>query len=84
LVGRIARDWVVTQTLLITIERDNGSFIASDDVFAMYGLGKSIEESVFDYISVLTEYYDVLSAHNDAPSVALFRHLQTYLQTVHR
>jgi hypothetical protein len=84
LLGRIAPDWRVLQPLLITIERDDDSFIASDDVFVMYGLGADIAESVQDYVKVLAEYYEVLSSHQDEPSVALFRRLQSYLQPIRK
>jgi hypothetical protein len=85
LLGRIAPEWKIVQPLLVTIERgDDYSFIASDDVFVMYGLGDDITEAVQDYISVLTEYYEVLSSHQDEPSVSLFNRLQTYLQPIRR
>lgn len=84
LLGRIAPEWKIVQPLSVTIERDDGSFIASDDVFVMYGLGDDIAECVQDYVTVLIEYYDVLSSHHDEPSVALFQHLQSYLQPIRR
>jgi hypothetical protein len=84
LLGQIAREWTIVQPLLVTIERGDDSYIASDDVFMMYGLGESIAEAVQDYVSVLTEYYEILSSHNDEPSVSLFSRFQTYLQPIRR
>ena len=84
LFGRIAPEWKIVQPLLVTVEHDDDSFIASDDVFLMYGLGDDVVEAVQDYISVLTEYCEVLSSHQDEPSVTLFRLLQSYLQPVRR
>ena len=85
LFGLVRPDWRIIQPLLITIERgDDDSFIASDDVFAMYGLGDDISEAIQDYISVLTEYYEVLSSHSDEPSISLFQRLQGYLQPFRR
>lgn len=84
LFGRVAPEWKIVQPLLVTIERDDGSFVASDDVFVMYGLGDDIAESVQDYVTVLTEYYQVLSSHQDEPSVALFQRLHNYLQPIRK
>lgn len=84
LLGRIAPEWKIVQPLLLTIEQDDDSFLASDDIFAMHGLGEEIAESIQDYISVLTEYYELLSSHQDEPSLALFQHLQGYLQPIRR
>jgi hypothetical protein len=84
LLGRIAPGWKVVRPLLVTLERSDDSFIASDDVFAMHGLGSDLAEAVQDYVTVLVEYYELLSSHHDEPSVALFRRLQTYLQPVRR
>jgi hypothetical protein len=83
LLGRVTDGWRVVQPLLVSIEQDgDGSWIAGDEIFAMYGLGDDATQAVTDYISVLTEYYDVLSSHPDEPSAALFRRLQTYLQPI--
>lgn len=84
LLGRIAPAWRIVQPLLVTIERGDESFIASDDLFAMYGLGDDPAEALEDYMAVLTEYYEVLSSHRDEPSVGLFRRLQGYVQPVGR
>jgi hypothetical protein len=80
LFGPIGPELRIVQPLTINIERDDNSYIASDDVFIMYGLGDDIPSALQDYISVLTEYYDVLSSLNDEPSVELFHHLQVYLR----
>lgn len=80
LFGRIAPEWRIVEPLTVTIDRENGFYIASDDVFVMYGLGEDIPLAIKDYISVLTEYYEVLAHQEDAPSVALFHHLQGYLR----
>jgi len=73
-------NWEFTEPLTLTIERDNDrSYIASDEVFSMYGIGDSIAESVHDYYKVLAEYYRHLSTDKDEPSVALFEHLRSYI-----
>jgi hypothetical protein len=80
LYGDIAPNWQIVQPLIITIEQGEESFIASDDLFAMYGVGDDTLHAVRDYISALIEYYDVLSAHDDPDTTQLFRYLQTYLR----
>src|SRR5687767_3460135 len=54
------------QPLLITIEQgDDYSFIASEELFGIYGVGDDIRSAVLDYISALLEYYELLSSHHD-------------------
>jgi len=44
---------------MINIEMDDdGSYIVSDDIFGVYGNGKSVSESKRDYVSSLIEYYE--------------------------
>lgn len=77
----IMPDWEFTEPLTLTIERDDdNSYIASDDIFNMYGIGNSIAESANDYFSVLGEYYRHLSNDQDEPSMALFIQLKSYIR----
>ena len=81
LIGRIAPGWKVVQPLNITLEPDtDGSYVASDEVFQMCGVGNDTSEAVQDYIAALTEYYELLAAHDDEPTVASFQFLHSYLQ----
>lgn len=74
-------NWEFIEPLTLTIERDDDqSFIVSDDIFNMYGVGNNIAESVNDYFKVLTEYYRHLSADEDEPSKALFEYLRSYIR----
>ena len=83
LFGPISSHWRFRQPLLITIEQgDDSSFIASEDLFGMYGVGNNTVQAVHDYISALIEYHEVLSSHHDEPSVRLLQHLQSYLQPI--
>ena len=73
--------WQFIEPLTLTIERDDDqSFVASDEIFNMYGIGDSIVQSVNDYFKVLEEYYRHLSADRDQPSKMLFEYLQSYLR----
>lgn len=81
LLGNRMPGWNFVQPLILTMTRDDdGQFIASDDVFYMYGLGDNPDDAVKDYLKVLSEYYQHLSADEDEPSVALFEYLQSYIR----
>jgi hypothetical protein len=80
LVGNVLRNYTLIQPLAITLESADGSIIASDEVFHVYGEGDTRQESVEDYLSSLAEYYALLETCEDAPSVELFSYLQTYLR----
>ena len=85
LAGEISEYFSLIQPLTINIEEaGDGSLIASDEVFYMYGQGATRREAVADYVSSLSEYYELLESHEDAPSVALFKFLQSYLQPIAR
>ena len=72
--------WEFVQPITLTIARDDDQqFIASDDIFHMYGLGDSPSDAAKDYLNVISEYYQHLSADTDEPSIALFEYLQSYL-----
>jgi len=84
-VGVISDNFRLVQPLAIDLEEaGSGEIIASDNVFYMYGQGATRREAVEDYVSSLSEYYELLESHNDAPSVELFRYLQSYLQPTSR
>jgi len=83
LLGRIAPGWKVIQPLVVSIERgEDGSYIASDEIFYMYGEGADLHEAMEDYIAALTEYHGILSSHEDEPTTGLFKFLQTYVQPI--
>jgi hypothetical protein len=83
LVGELSALFQLIQPLTISFEDGgDGRIIASDDVFYMYGEGATRQEALRDYVSSLSEYYEVLESHDDAPTVELFRHLQSYLRPV--
>ena len=80
LVGPVSERFNLTQPLVINLEQeDGGKIIASDDIFFMYGQGVTRQEALRDYISSLSEYYELLEGHQDVASIALFTYLQSYL-----
>jgi hypothetical protein len=85
LVGEISGLLQLVQPLSISFEDGGrGRIIASDDVFYMYGDGATRQEALRDYVSSLSEYYELLESHDDAPTVELFHYLQNYLQPIGR
>lgn len=83
LAGVIAPGWQMAQPFLVTLEQDeDGSYLISDEEFAVYGDGDTPFEALQDYIISLIDYYELLAvrAKGDPAAEAQFNHLQTYLQ----
>jgi hypothetical protein len=79
--GNIYPGYRLLKPFLLTIERDeDGSFIFSDDIFDIYGHAFGLVDAAKDYFSALVEYYEILSRHTDAPTVALFQKLNRIFQ----
>lgn len=82
LLGSIMPGWDFVQPLTLTIARDDDQqFIASDEIFHMYGLGDSPGDAARDYLKVISEYYQHLASDLDEPSMALFNYLRTYMHS---
>ena len=83
LLGEISPGWQVINPLTITLQPDEDeSYIASDDIYAIYGDGNTPSEATQDYIISLIDYYELLAeaAENNPANEALFRHLRTYIR----
>lgn len=79
--GAIAPGWALVQPLSIWIQQDeDGDYIASDEAFYVYGQGSSLVAAQDDYIWALIEYYEIVSAYEDAPSRQLLAQLRRYLR----
>lgn len=75
--------WELITPLPVTIEQDeDGSYIASDRVFNIYGNDWTLKGAIDDYIESLVEYYELLSesAERHPPSSSQFAHLKQYLR----
>jgi predicted RNase H-like HicB family nuclease len=66
LYGEIIKGWFLSHPLMAYLEYDGETLIFSEDLFGIYGQGKSVNEAVEDYCVALTEYYDLLKRHADA------------------
>jgi len=83
LFGVIAPGWSLVKPLFITIEQDDdGCYLASDDLFAVYGVGDTPSDALQDYIQSLTGYYELVAeqAGQDALDLAVFHRVQRYLR----
>jgi hypothetical protein len=85
LFGEIAPGWFIRTPIHILTEcDDDGSFIVSDDTFAVYGTGNTPSQARQDYIVSLVEYYELVSDHarDDPHTRSLLKRLQHYVQKV--
>ena len=81
--GEIASGWLLVEPLPVTVEADGADcFIVSDDVFGVYGDGKTPGDAWDDYCTSLIDYYQILAAdaESDPPTRALFSKLRRYLR----
>ncbi len=75
LIGPIAQGWTLNRHLTIVIEvDDDGTFLASDDEFAVYGEGSNREQAARDYVVSLIEVFPVArvaskTAHRDGDAL---------------
>lgn len=66
LFGRLQSGWRLRRPLVINLETDDkGCFIASDDLFLLYGQGKSLQAAIEDYVTGLLEYNELLTVRID-------------------
>ncbi|HKV83676.1 MAG TPA: hypothetical protein VJN88_03920 [Ktedonobacterales bacterium] len=57
-VGAIAPAWELLRPLPVTISADeDGWYVASDDVFQVYGDGETLANAQHDYVISLIDYY---------------------------
>jgi len=81
--GVIVPGWRIREPLVLSVERDeDSSYIISDALFNVYGVGATHEIALEDYIESLIEYYEILERHDDAPTVGQMSRLRVYLQPV--
>jgi hypothetical protein len=84
LYGQVAENLVLSKPLLITLEQEDGSYIFSDSEFDIYGMGDSAVDAYQDYLSSLSEYYEILRHHSEQePETAtLFSHLRSFVNVI--
>ncbi len=79
LAGDVLHGWRMVQSLPVSIQWEpDGSFMVSDDVFLVYGVGDTRDAALHDYSVVLTEYYELVEA-----GAHYNPHYQAELQTLH-
>jgi hypothetical protein len=82
LFGGCSRGWHFAQPLEVVVERDHdGSCLVSDEVFAVYGKGRTWDEAAADYCSSLVEFLQIMSESDQPGSRRVVDHLRAYLET---
>lgn len=86
LFGDVTPGWRITQLLWVNLERDDdGSYIMSDTLSVVYGVGDTPFKAEQDYIVSLIEYYQLLAARASDPHAhSQFRRLRRYLHPVEK
>lgn len=86
--GEIANGWEIIRPLLTTLEQDeDGFFVLSEDLFLMYGEGKTTIEAKEDYIEALIDYYQLIDSRareGDSFSQTILQNLQQYLRPINQ
>ena len=81
LFGEVVPGWRAVNPLPLRVEREvDGAFLASDEIFDVYGAGVSWDAAMRDYKVALVEYFEVISEGQDEHSQRLLEHLGTYLR----
>lgn len=76
-------EFYINQPLQINIERDSdGSYVVSDDIFLVFGNGRSISDALHDYIYSLREFYFMIKKNSkiDQFDKKLFKYLHSFLR----
>ncbi len=80
LFGDLVPGWKLRNPLPLRVERNpDGGVLASDDIFNVYGAGKSWEAALRDYKVALVEFFEITSEGQDEHSKRLLEHLKAYL-----
>lgn len=85
LFGEIFPTWGLTRTLLVSVQPElDGSYIFSDDVFKVYGVGDTVLAAYRDYITSLVEFYELTEASvkTNPYDKPLFDQLKAYLRRI--
>jgi len=83
LLGEISHELVVVQPIQLNVEQDEDmSYVVSDDIFLIYGSGKTRLDAMREYVKSLIEFYDILKDAKTNPfDIKQFVYLQTYIQS---
>jgi hypothetical protein len=71
LYGPIAPGWIVTEPLLLDVERHDDGYIVSESSLDTYGAGSNLEESVAEFGSMLIDLYQELAGSEEILSSRL-------------
>jgi hypothetical protein len=80
--GLLSGDWKIVQPLAVKIEYSDGLYIASDDLFGIYGDGNNENDALEDYRVSLLDYYELMikSEITDKQNEGICKHLRLYIE----
>lgn len=79
--GLIAAGWEIVEPLPISVQvGDDGQYLLTDEIFAVFGEGDNLSEARQDLVTSLIEYYELVAGYEDAPSRELLMMLRKYLR----
>lgn len=79
--GKISDRFTLLKPLQLEVEDDGEDCIVGEERLLVYGEGKTLDTAVADYLSTLTEFYEILKASADANQASLraFEELQSFV-----
>ena len=79
--GLVAAGWEIVEPLPISVQVDeDGQYLLTDEIFAVFGEGNNLSEARKDLVTSLIEYYELIAGYEDAPSRELLTMLSKYLR----
>jgi hypothetical protein len=70
--GALNSNYTLRKSIILNVVVEDGRIILCDDIFNMYGMGKTIPEALEDYKITLIEYYELNESLPDAPTSKRF------------
>jgi len=77
--GPLDEIYTIKKTISLNVLFENNGFLISDDVFDMYGIGKTILEALEDYKITLVEYFELHESLPDSGSSKRFTLIKSYI-----
>jgi predicted RNase H-like HicB family nuclease len=85
LAGKIGFGFELVQALPVDLEKEpDGTYMASDPVFGVYGHGATVDEAFADFSTSLVEYYEIMATGANPETKRVVVHLHAYVRPEHR
>lgn len=77
--GQGAAGWRISQPVPVIVTRAGASYVVSDEIFSVYGEGRTWDEAQADYVASLVDHYLLMAEAADAATRGVVDHLRAYL-----